>query len=363
MKQYTAGTLAELAGVSPRTIRYYDTKGILRPTGYTESGYRLYDDKALLKMQQISMLKFAGFSLDEIQSLLLMEDRAIPEILEDQRQLLLERRDKIDEVIELLNHVLAQGNYSDLSQLTDTMKLIRSVNHSGRRYRFFDQHSNKKLYPWEFNQIGLKPGMKILDLGCGYGLLWRQSWQRIPESSQITMVDIYSRLLEEDQKFADEHRAELSEGTEIRFVEADAETYPMEPGYDRIVMAFLWKYIKDPEKLLAKSRDSLNPEGCLVLIHGNKANLMEDCDHIYQEFAGDFCLTERILQVQTDEESVTAALRRVFPKVEPVIFDNELTFTHALELYRFMTDSYEELTAAIKAQGIGFVNFLRRLFI
>ena len=259
MKQYTAGTLAELAGVSARTVRYYDTKGILRPTGYTESGYRLYDDTALLKMQQISMLKFAGFSLEEIQGMLIMEDRAIPDILEDQRQLLLERRDKIDEVIELLGHVLEQENYSDLSQLTESMKLIRSVNHSGRRYRFFDQHSDQKLYPWEFDQLGLKPGMKTLDLGCGYGLLWRQSWQRIPKNSEITLVDIYGRLLEEDRKFADEHSAELSDGTALRFVEADAETYPMESGYDRIVMAFLWKYLREPEKLLEKARDALGP--------------------------------------------------------------------------------------------------------
>ena len=61
MKQYTAGTLAELAGVSSRTVRYYDTKGILHPIGYTESGYRLYDDTALLKLQQISMLKFMEY--------------------------------------------------------------------------------------------------------------------------------------------------------------------------------------------------------------------------------------------------------------------------------------------------------------
>ena len=55
-----------------------------------------------------------------------------------------------------------------------------------------------------------------------------------------------------------------------------------------------------------------------------------------------------------------AALYRVFPRVEAASLDNELTFTHALDLYRFMMDSYEELTTAIKAQGIGFVNFLRR---
>ena len=343
MKQYTAGTLADLAGVSARTVRYYDTKGILRPTGYTESGYRLYDDTALLKMQQISMLKFAGFSLEEIQGMLMMEDRAIPDILEDQRQLL------------LLNHVLEQGNYSDLSQLTDSMKLIRRVNHSGRTYRFCDQHSDQKLYPWEFDQLGLQPGMNALDLGCGYGLLWRQSWDRIPEGTQITLVDIYGKLLENIQAFMDGHSAELSNGTNVHLVEADAENYSLGSGYDRIVMAYLWKYLKEPEALLQKAHDALAPDGMLCMIHGS-GRIIEDYDRIYKEFSGQSCLEERMAQVRGEHDEMDAALYRVFPRVEAASFDNELTFTHALDLYRFMMDSYEELTTAIKAQGIGFVN-------
>ena len=73
MNTYTAGQLAELAGVSTRTVRYYDQRGILHPSSYTESGYRLYDDKALLKMQRILMLKFAGFSLEVTKKIILRE--------------------------------------------------------------------------------------------------------------------------------------------------------------------------------------------------------------------------------------------------------------------------------------------------
>ena len=72
MKQYTPSELASLAGVTPRTIRYYDQKGLLRPASRTPEGYRLYDSDALLKMQRISMLKFAGFSLGEIRDTLEM---------------------------------------------------------------------------------------------------------------------------------------------------------------------------------------------------------------------------------------------------------------------------------------------------
>ena len=359
MKQYTAGMLAELAGVSSRTIRYYDQKGILHPTGYSEGGYRLYDDTALLKMQQISTLKFAGFSLEDIQSVLLMEDRALPEILEDQRQLLIDRRDKINEVIELLDRVMEEDDLGDLTELTASMKLIRRVNHSARSYQFCDRHGQRDLYRWEFDRLELKPGMKTLDLGCGYGLLWRKNWCLIPENSQITLVDIYGNLLNQVQAFVEEQRPKLRSGVAVRRIEADAENYAMDDGYDRVVMTYLWNYLKEPEALLQSVRNALQPGGMLCLVCGSH-RIMQDYDAIYRQFAGQSCLDLRIQQIQAETAEIEQTLRRVFPKVEVVPFDNTLTFTHALDLYRFLMDSYDDLVQAIKAQGIGFVNFLRQ---
>ena len=66
MKQYTPSELANLTGVTPRTIRYYDQRGLLKPESRNAEGYRLYGSDALLRMQRITMLKFAGFSLGEI---------------------------------------------------------------------------------------------------------------------------------------------------------------------------------------------------------------------------------------------------------------------------------------------------------
>lgn len=42
--QYTAGELAKKLGISSRTIRFYDEKGLLIPSGYSEGGYRLFDE-------------------------------------------------------------------------------------------------------------------------------------------------------------------------------------------------------------------------------------------------------------------------------------------------------------------------------
>ena len=66
---YTTGEFARKAGVSVRTIRYYDKQGILKPSHVSESGYRLYTDGDFGKLQKILTLKYLGFSLEEIQEI------------------------------------------------------------------------------------------------------------------------------------------------------------------------------------------------------------------------------------------------------------------------------------------------------
>lgn len=61
----TVHEVSKLAGVSIRTLQYYDKIGLLHPAKYTESGYRLYDDTALEKLQQILLFRELEFSLKD----------------------------------------------------------------------------------------------------------------------------------------------------------------------------------------------------------------------------------------------------------------------------------------------------------
>jgi len=60
------GEIAKKAGVTVRTLSYYDKEGLLAPSGLSEGGYRLYTDKDLAKLMQILMMKRLGFTLNEI---------------------------------------------------------------------------------------------------------------------------------------------------------------------------------------------------------------------------------------------------------------------------------------------------------
>ena len=62
---YTVKQLSSLAGVSTRTLHYYDEIGLLKPTTIEENGYRRYGEQAVYLLQQILFYKEMGFSLEK----------------------------------------------------------------------------------------------------------------------------------------------------------------------------------------------------------------------------------------------------------------------------------------------------------
>jgi DNA-binding transcriptional MerR regulator len=70
MKRWYVKELAEITGTSVQSLHHYDRIGLLKPSGHSAKGYRLYNEADLLRLQQIIALKFFGFGLKQIGSLL-----------------------------------------------------------------------------------------------------------------------------------------------------------------------------------------------------------------------------------------------------------------------------------------------------
>ena len=66
---YTSGEFAKMAYISVRTIRFYDKQNILKPSFVNDSGARFYSDAYFARLQQILLLKYLGFSLEEIRDM------------------------------------------------------------------------------------------------------------------------------------------------------------------------------------------------------------------------------------------------------------------------------------------------------
>ena len=80
---YSIRELSELAGVSARTLRYYDAIGLLKPLYVNEAGYRFYGESEVAVLQQILFYKERGFDLKQIQKAIYEADFDIVEALED----------------------------------------------------------------------------------------------------------------------------------------------------------------------------------------------------------------------------------------------------------------------------------------
>lgn len=111
----TVKEIAELTGVSTRTLRYYDEIGLLSPTGKSESGYRLYDEKALERLQQILFFREFEISLKEIKSILDHPDFDKNQILQMQRKMLVAKKDRLDRLIACIDDVLDGTSGVDFS--------------------------------------------------------------------------------------------------------------------------------------------------------------------------------------------------------------------------------------------------------
>jgi DNA-binding transcriptional MerR regulator len=97
--EYTVKKLGELAGVSTRTLRYYDEIEILKPARTNSSGYRIYGQREVDRLQQILFYKELGVGLDEIKDIL--DDPAFDatHALMEHREKLLARREQLDQLI------------------------------------------------------------------------------------------------------------------------------------------------------------------------------------------------------------------------------------------------------------------------
>lgn len=97
--EYTVQSLARLAGVSSRTLRYYDEIGILKPARINSSGYRIYGRDEVDRLQQIMFYREFGFSLDTIKEIITSAEFDLTIALKEHRAGLLEKRAQLDMLI------------------------------------------------------------------------------------------------------------------------------------------------------------------------------------------------------------------------------------------------------------------------
>lgn len=105
-KLYTVKQVASISGVSVRTLHVYHRERLLLPHSRTESGYRLYGEQELLRLQQILFYRELDFPLAEIRTILNSPGWSVEQALQQHKQLLQQRSQRIERMITTINQTL-----------------------------------------------------------------------------------------------------------------------------------------------------------------------------------------------------------------------------------------------------------------
>ncbi len=147
-RTYLPHEFAQRAGVTIRALHHYDRLGLLKPSGRTNAGYRVYSDRDFARLEQIVALKFIGFPLFQIRELLRRKDTDLLAALQQQRHILAEKRNHLDRAvlaIERAEKVVAAGGKPDWEPFRKVIEVIQMQTRKDWMKKYYSEEQLVKI--------------------------------------------------------------------------------------------------------------------------------------------------------------------------------------------------------------------------
>ena len=194
---YHTSEFAHKASVSVRTLRYYDKVGLLSPSTYTESGYRLYTDTDFLRLQQILALKFLGFSLQEIRQCILIGPTALQESLALQKAMMREKRSQLNSIIAAITRTeeLLQANKLNWESIIQVIQVISMTQNNEWQDKYFTPEQRQQMENLSKKHYTEEQRQQLAE----WGKRWSEEDQRIVSQKWDVLFAELKRLTTEGQ--------------------------------------------------------------------------------------------------------------------------------------------------------------------
>ena len=367
---YSSGEFARMAGVTLRTIRYYDTHDILKPSLVSPSGARFYTDTDFARLQQILLLKYLGFSLEDIREMTI-EDPDSHFMLSAQDVQLKLVQDRIEQMqlvekalrdtVQTISkeHTVDWSRMLDLIHLTVMEKSLKNqyqnASNISSRINLHSLYSvnQEGWFPWLFRQYEIKDGMNILELGCGDGALWTQNLKKLPANIHITLSDISEGMLR------DARRAIGSKDPRFTFRAFDCHSFPPKLGqFDLVIANHVLFYCDNIGKVCKNIQKVLKPQGrFLCSTYGSRH--MREVSLLVQSFDERITLSGEKLYEHFGRENGRAILSPYFQQITWQSYEDELVVTDAEPLIsyilschgnqnQYLLDRYKDFRGLVK---------------
>jgi ubiquinone/menaquinone biosynthesis C-methylase UbiE len=270
---FTTGEFAKKAGVTLRTLRYYDKIGLLKPNSHNELGHRLYTKQDFGRLQKILTLKFIGLSLDDIAYIMKYDvnDQDFKNSLEIQKSIMEEKIHHIQMVIKSIDetvHMLDGGKALNWDKFINIINVINidkkwneqyeNASNLKARIRIHELFSTNKQgwMNWFFEQMQAPENASILELGCGDGSLWNKNFDNIPNAWKITLTDFSTGMLKDAKKNLG------TKSQRFKFENVDVQNIPFENcSFDVVIANHMLYHVADKEKAFSEIQRVLKPNG------------------------------------------------------------------------------------------------------
>lgn len=344
---YSSGEFARMANVSVRTIRFYDKQNILKPSYVKPSGARFYTDSDLGRLQQILLLKYLGFSLDDIREMTIGDTdyHFLTNSLNLQKKLVQDRIEQmqlvesaIEHTVETLEqeHQIDWSHMLELIHLTGMEKSLKSqyqnaTNITARIRLHRDYSTNQQgWFPWIYEHCHITDGQRILELGCGNGALWTENQDRLPGHVSIVLSDISEGMLRDARRNIGHTDRRFS------FQTFDCARIPFpDQSFDLVIANHVLFYCKDLPQVCAEVRRVLKPGG-RFLCSAYGENHMREISELVQQFDSRIVLSAEKLYEQFGLENGQQLLKTYFPTVTCVRYDDSIELNRAEPLIEYI---------------------------
>lgn len=346
---YTTGEFAEKAHVTLRTIRWYDSKNLLKPSAYTEGGARLYTDADLAKLQQILLFKYLGFSLDDIREMVMTggDEEYLLGSLDIQKKLVQEKIEELNDVYQALDRTkdaIEKHHGKELNAMLNLIHItgadqslktqyLNSTNVAAR-IRLHSEYSvnQEGWFPWLYRMSEIQDGMNILEIGCGNGALWLENMNYIPPHVHITLSDISDGMLRDARNSINDER--------FSFSCFNAEKIPFEDeSFDVVYANHMLFYCENIDLVVKECRRVLKKGGKLICSTYSKRH-MKEITELVQEFDKDIVLSSDVLYERFGLDNGNNILNRYFDSVECIRYEDSIEISDSEPLINYIVSCH-----------------------